>query len=92
MGFGGQAVTFPPKKRNKQKTKKQKTARYTIRTFGIRRNEKISCWVTVRGEKAAQILERGLKVKEYELKECVFSDTGESTLSPSFCVGASSNI
>ena len=39
-------------------------ARYTVRTFGIRRNEKISCWVTVRGEKAAEILERGLKVKE----------------------------
>jgi len=29
-------------------------ARYTIRSFGIRRNEKISCCVTVRGEKAAE--------------------------------------
>jgi large subunit ribosomal protein L11e len=26
-------------------------ARYTVRSFGIRRNEKISCFVTVRGDK-----------------------------------------
>ena len=26
-------------------------ARYTVRSFGIRRNEKISCYVTVRGDK-----------------------------------------
>ena len=31
-------------------------ARYTVRTFGIRRNEKISCYVTVRGEKALQLI------------------------------------
>merc|ERR1711970_1435082 len=42
-------------------------ARYTLRTFGIRRNEKIAVHVTVRGEKALEILERGSKVKEYEL-------------------------
>merc|ERR1712169_121467 len=36
-------------------------ARYTVRTFGIRRNEKISVHVTVRGPKAEEILERGLK-------------------------------
>lgn len=52
------------------------TARYTVRTFGIRRNEKISCHVTVRGELATEILDRGLKVKEYELKKKNFSDTG----------------
>merc|ERR1712166_713148 len=51
-------------------------ARYTVRTFGIRRNEKISVHVTVRGEKAEEILERGLKVKEYELKKRNFSQTG----------------
>ncbi|OQR97353.1 hypothetical protein THRCLA_07012, partial [Thraustotheca clavata] len=51
-------------------------ARYTVRTFGIRRNEKISCHVTVRGEKALEIIDRGLKVKEYELKKRNFSDTG----------------
>jgi large subunit ribosomal protein L11e len=31
-------------------------ARYTVRSFSIRRNEKISCSVTVRGEKAMQLL------------------------------------
>merc|ERR1712025_176690 len=51
-------------------------ARYTIRSFGIRRNEKIACHVTVRGPKAEEILERGLKVKEYELRQCNFSATG----------------
>ncbi|TIA69624.1 hypothetical protein E3P91_03516 [Wallemia ichthyophaga] len=51
-------------------------ARYTVRTFGIRRNEKIACHVTVRGPKAEEILERGLKVKEYELKKGNFSETG----------------
>lgn len=51
-------------------------ARLTVRTFSIRRNEKIACYVTVRGEKAAELLERGLKVKEFELKEGNFSSTG----------------
>ncbi|KAL3919305.1 MAG: hypothetical protein SGPRY_005676 [Prymnesium sp.] len=51
-------------------------ARYTVRTFGIRRNEKIACHVTMRGEKAEEILERGLKVKEYELRKKNFSATG----------------
>ncbi|KAG5561937.1 hypothetical protein RHGRI_004843 [Rhododendron griersonianum] len=41
-----------------------------------RRNEKIACYVTVRGEKAMQLLESGLKVKEYELLRRNFSDTG----------------
>lgn len=51
-------------------------ARFTIRSFGIRRNENIACHVTVRGEKAEQILEKGLKVKEYELRKKNFSETG----------------
>eukprot|EP00611_Tribonema_gayanum_P009297 TRINITY_DN1907_c1_g1_i3.p1 TRINITY_DN1907_c1_g1~~TRINITY_DN1907_c1_g1_i3.p1 ORF type:complete len:175 (+),score=76.73 TRINITY_DN1907_c1_g1_i3:66-590(+) len=51
-------------------------ARYTLRSFGIRRNEKIAVHVTVRGEKALEILERGLKVKEYELQRSNFSSTG----------------
>merc|ERR1712228_1111737 len=42
-------------------------ARYTVRSFGIRRNEKIAVHCTVRGPKAEEILEKGLKVKEYEL-------------------------
>eukprot|EP01138_Halocafeteria_seosinensis_P004606 gb/GECG01004712.1/.p1 GENE.gb/GECG01004712.1/~~gb/GECG01004712.1/.p1 ORF type:complete len:183 (+),score=24.75 gb/GECG01004712.1/:1-549(+) len=51
-------------------------ARYTVKQFGIRRKEKIACHVTVRGDKARDLLERGLKVKEYELKKENFSDTG----------------
>ena len=51
-------------------------ARITIRTFGIRRNEKVACHATVRGEKAEELLERGLKVKEYELMLQNFSDSG----------------
>jgi len=51
-------------------------ARLTIRTFGIRRNEQISVYTTVRGAKALAILENGLKVKEYELREGNFSETG----------------
>lgn len=51
-------------------------ARYTVRAFSIRRNEKIAVHCTVRGAKAHEILERGLKVKEYELKKTNFSDSG----------------
>jgi large subunit ribosomal protein L11e len=51
-------------------------ARYTVRTFGIRRNEKIAVHVTVRGAKAQEILERGLKVKEFELRARNFSSSG----------------
>merc|ERR1712119_136999 len=51
-------------------------ARYTVRSFGIRRNEKIAVHCTVRGPKAEEILERGLKVKEYELRRDNFSANG----------------
>merc|ERR1712127_1157948 len=51
-------------------------ARYTVRSFGIRRNEKIAVHCTVRGAEAEEILERGLKVKEYELRRDNFSATG----------------
>jgi ribosomal protein L5 len=53
-------------------------ARYTVRNFGIRRNEKIACHVTVRGEKALDIIERGLKVKEFELIQMNFGQSGTS--------------
>ncbi|OIR58954.1 MAG: 60S ribosomal protein L11 [Amphiamblys sp. WSBS2006] len=52
-------------------------AKHTIRSFGIRRNEKIAVHVTVRGKKAVEILEKGLKVKEYELNAGCFSETGQ---------------
>merc|ERR1712098_246912 len=61
-------------------------ARYTVRSFGIRRNEKIACHVTVRGEKAEEILEKGLKVKEYELRKKNFAKNG------SFGFGISEHI
>eukprot|EP00743_Colponemidia_sp_Colp-15_P000018 GILK01000023.1.p1 GENE.GILK01000023.1~~GILK01000023.1.p1 ORF type:complete len:192 (-),score=26.87 GILK01000023.1:124-645(-) len=51
-------------------------ARYTVRSFGIRRNEKIAVHVTVRGKTAEEILDKGLKVKEYELRKRNFSATG----------------
>merc|ERR1712139_381504 len=51
-------------------------ARYTIRSFGIKRNEKIAVHVTVRGEKAEELLRRGLRVKEFELRKKNFSADG----------------
>ena len=51
-------------------------ASYTIRSFGIRRNDKIAVHATVRGPKAEDILERGLKVKEFELRKKNFSESG----------------
>ena len=52
-------------------------ALYTVRSFGSRRNEKIAVHVTVRGDKAEELLKRGLKVKEYELRKGNFSDCGK---------------
>merc|ERR1712054_139021 len=51
-------------------------ARYTVRSFAIRRGEKIACSVTLRGAKAEELLNRGLRVKEHELKKENFSNTG----------------
>ena len=44
-------------------------ARYTVRSFGIRRNEKIAVHCTVRGAKAEEIFERHLRVREYKLRK-----------------------
>lgn len=51
-------------------------AKFTIRSFGIRRNEEIGTHVTIRGEKALELLKLGLKVKDNELKKKNFSNTG----------------
>merc|ERR1712020_414968 len=51
-------------------------AKYSIRSFGIKRNEKIAVHVSVRGDRAEELLKRGLKVKEYELRKINFSDEG----------------
>lgn len=52
------------------------SARLTIRSFGIRRNDKISVHVTIRGEKAAELLRRGLQVKDFELRQKAFAKNG----------------
>ena len=64
-------------------------ARYTVRSFNIKRNEKIAMHVTVRGDKADEILERGLKVKDRELKKKNFSDTGTASLTQAASASAS---
>jgi len=51
-------------------------ARLTVRTFGIRRNEKIACHVTIRGDAAKKVLDKALQVKEYELLDRNFSQGG----------------
>ncbi|KAJ8790971.1 hypothetical protein J1605_021065 [Eschrichtius robustus] len=51
-------------------------ARYTVRSFGIRRNEKIAVHCTVCEANAEEILEEGLKVRECELRKNNFSGTG----------------
>ena len=51
-------------------------AKFTIRSFGIRRNEEIGTHVTIRGEKATELLKLGLKVKDNELRKKNFSNTG----------------
>ena len=59
-------------------------ARYTVRTFSIKRNEKIAVHVTVRGEKAEELIKRGLKVKEFELRKKNFSNDGKSFIQLGF--------
>ena len=51
-------------------------AKYTVRSFNIKRNETIACHATIRGPKALELLKRGLKVKDYELRSHCFSDHG----------------
>ena len=51
-------------------------ARFTVRSFGIKRNEEIGCHVTIRGKKADELLKLGLKVKDNEIKARNFSTTG----------------
>ncbi|XP_038661303.1 60S ribosomal protein L11-like [Scyliorhinus canicula] len=51
-------------------------ARCTVRSFGIQRNENIAVHCTIRGAKAEEILEKGLKVREYELRKSNFCNTG----------------
>ena len=57
-------------------------ARYTIRSFSIKRNEKIAVHVTVRGQQAETLLQNALKVKEHELRKENFSKEGKSNTKP----------
>merc|ERR1719436_450034 len=51
-------------------------ARKSMRFFSIRRNDIISCFVTVCGDKAEELIEAGLKVKEFELRRKSFAENG----------------
>jgi len=52
------------------------TAKLTQKTFGFRKNEEIATYVTIRGAKAHELLNRALRVKEFELKSKNFSANG----------------
>lgn len=51
-------------------------AQQTVRSFGIRRNEEISVFCTVRGSLAMDLLERALRIKEYSLPSTCFTEHG----------------
>jgi large subunit ribosomal protein L11e len=77
-GDGGDALTKASsvlKQLTDQEPKLAK-AKITIRSFGIRRDQKIAAHVTIRGDKAKEILKRGLRVKEFELRDKNFSTSG----------------
>ena len=67
-------------------------ARYTVRSFGIRRNEKIAVHCTVRGPKAEEILECGLKVspgtrtRTIEPSSANFESIPQFTVAPPFVI------
>ncbi|XP_040582571.1 large ribosomal subunit protein uL5 [Lepeophtheirus salmonis] len=49
----------------------------TVRSFGIRRNEKIAAHVTVRSQQTAHdILQKALRITDNELSSAKFSSTG----------------
>ena len=78
MGESGDRLTRQPRCRCKLTGRSPvfSKARYTIRSFGTRRNEKTAIHCTVCGAKAEEILKKGLKVQEYRLRKNNFSDTG----------------
>ncbi|KAH0785748.1 60S ribosomal protein L11 [Histomonas meleagridis] len=48
----------------------------TIPKFGVRRNDKIAAYVTVRGQNALKILNDALQVHDFEISSHCFSSTG----------------
>jgi len=53
-----------------------KQAKRTVKDFGIREGEPIACLTTLRGEKAAVFLKRGLEAVSNTLKRSSFDDNG----------------
>jgi len=51
-------------------------AKMTIKEFGIREGEPIACLTTLRGEKAAAFLKRGLEAVENALRKSCFDENG----------------
>jgi large subunit ribosomal protein L5 len=51
-------------------------AKQTVREFGIRKDEPISCKVTLRGSRAIDFLKRALSVVDFKLKERSFDTQG----------------
>ncbi|CAO2625135.1 60S ribosomal protein L11-2 [Lemmus lemmus] len=51
-------------------------AKYTVRSFGIMRNEQTADYCTVHGARAEEIPGRGVNVQEYMLWKTNSSDTG----------------
>lgn len=78
VGGEGDAVTKASKVLNQLSGQEPAfgKSRLTVRNFGIRRGQKISTKVTVRGPKAEEILNKALRVKSYKLPESCFSPAG----------------
>jgi large subunit ribosomal protein L5 len=53
-----------------------KQAKMTVKEFGIREGEPIACLTTLRGEKAAAFLKRGLEAVSNSLKRSSFDENG----------------
>lgn len=53
-----------------------KQAKRTVKEFGIREGEPIACLTTLRGEKAASFLKRGLEAVSNTLKKSSFDENG----------------
>jgi len=51
-------------------------AKRTVKEFGIREGEPISCLTTLRGEKATEFLKRGLEAVSNSLKRSSFDENG----------------
>jgi len=53
-----------------------KQAKMTIKEFGIREGEPVSCLTTLRGEKATAFLKRGLEAVSNSIKRSSFDENG----------------